>query len=173
MAFGWASTDFPPVFRDEHDNDCLLPEHEQNESKELNSHEIPMKLSLMTLYWVSGGHEGNVMLIGGSAREMMINNNEIASASDSYNIEKSVMSLNYRGSYPCALRVLRTARHEFDFMYLTSRTDQAEAAIWHHDDKDTPIFYCSEMSKRPIRTRSLSLKCAELNPLMYLFKHEV
>jgi len=69
------------------------------------------------------------MLIRGSAREMIINNNEIASASDSYNIEKSIMSPNYRGSYPCALQVLRTAWHEFDFTYLTRRTDQAEAAI--------------------------------------------
>ena len=143
MAFGWASTDFPPAFRDEHDNDYLLSKHEQSVSKEFNSHEIPIKLSLKTLYWASGGREGSVMLIGGSARARMINNDEIASTSDSCSIEKSVMSPQLQRlltSYPCALRVLRTARHEFGFTYLTRRTDQAEAAIRQHDDKDTPIF---------------------------------
>jgi len=93
MAFGWASMDFPPVFHDEHNNDCLLPEHGQNESNELNSYEILIKLLLMILYWVSGGHDKNVILIRGSAQERIIKNDEIASTSDSCNIEKSVMSL--------------------------------------------------------------------------------
>jgi len=62
------------------------------------------------------------MLIGGSARARMKNDDKIASASDSCSIEKNVMSLQFQRLLifnPCALRVLRTARHEFGFTYLT------------------------------------------------------
>jgi len=101
MAFGWASTDFPPVFLNEYGNGYLLSEHIQSVSKELSSHEIPMKLSLTTLYWASGGGcEGKVILTGNPARART-KNNGIASASDSCSIEKNVTP-NTVASYSCA-----------------------------------------------------------------------